>query len=220
MNLQKFLQQLVDKFDTWFGGGPYHELGSESQAPAPEVQAAETSSAPTLDEIIQAIQQGSQGDPVATMAAQMANTGQNMNAFQENPFLSVAISQLESRGFKDFAEKPEIVNKPKQGYGWAPGIEGYNPPIEQVLADMMSAVGTDRKGQGEVRERNAGYYKNFRENPSDIMGFANQYAGPITEQNPNAGDVYGNNLKSVMNMYADILDKILKQRGSEYSKRY
>lgn len=235
MNLKKLIQQIIDKFDTIIGGGPYNKKANDAIlarsvqptiTPVPEVQAAETSSEPTLDEIIQAIQQGSEGHPVATMSAQMANTGQNMPVFQENPFLPVAISQLESQGFKDFntpdPKRPGYMKTtlPKQGYGWAPGIQGYNPPIDRVLEDMMSAVGTNREGQGEVRERNAGYYKKFRENPSDIMGFANQYAGPITEENPNAGDVYGTNLKTVMNMYAEVLDKILKKRGSEYSKRY
>jgi len=175
---------------------------------------------PTIDELIKAIQMGSEGDPVATMSAQMVNNGQNMPVFQQNPFLPVAISQLESRGFKDFGTNP-LVTKPKQGFGWAPGIEGYNPSIETVLDDMMSAVGTDRGEESNpVRRRNAGYYQKFRDNPSDISGFANQYAGPITAQNPNAGDIYATNLKTVMNRYNEILDGLMKQRGALYPDRY
>ena len=149
----------------------------------------------------------------------MVNTGQQYPVFQENPFLPVAISQLESRGFKDFGSNP-LVTQPKQGFGWAPSIQGYNPQIEKVLEDMMSAVGSDRSGEDEVRRRNAAYYQSFRENPSDIAGFARQYAGPVTTQNPNAGGIYASNLSTVMNKYAELLDQIMKQRGESYSKRY
>lgn len=174
---------------------------------------------PSFDELVKAIQTGSEGAPVATMAAQMVKTGQKMPVFQQHPFLPVAISQLESRGFRDFGVNPLVIN-PKQGFGWAPTIAGYNPSIERVLEDMMSAVGTDRAGEDEVRRRSAGYYQSFRENPSDIMGFANQYAGPVTTQNPHAGDIYGTNLKTVMNKYAEILDKLMQERGGGYSTRY
>ncbi len=173
----------------------------------------------SIEELIKAIETGSKGSPVATMAAQMVNTGQNMPVFQRYPFLPVAISHLESQGFKDFGTNP-LVTKPKQGFGWAPTISGYNPPIEQVLEDMMSAIGTDRAGEDETRRRSAGYYQSFRDNPSDIMGFANQFAGPITRQNPNAGDIYGVNLKTVMNRYAEELDKIMQERGESFPTRY
>ena len=84
----------------------------------------------------------------------------------------------------------------------------------------MSAIGTDRAGDDETRRRSAGYYQSFRDNPSDIMGFANQFAGPITRQNPNAGDIYGVNLKTVMNRYAEELDKIMQERGESFPTRY
>jgi len=192
--------------------------GKEAVASAKEI--SKPSPEPTVEELIQAIVGGSNGDPVATMAAQMVNTGKTMPVFQQNPFLPVAISQLESRGFKDFGVNP-LVTQPKQGFGWAPGIQGYNPPIERVLQDMMSAVGTDRSGEtNPVRLRNAGYYQKFRDNPSDIAGFAQQYAGPVTAQNPNAGGIYASNLSTVMNRYAEVLNKILQKRGSSYTKRY
>lgn len=192
---------------------------SSAQTPTPVAVLTPVSNKATQEELIRAIVEASGEDPVATMAAQIVREGQQYPVFQENPFLPVAIAQLESRGFKDFGVNPLVV-LPKQGFGYGVNISSYNPPIEMVLSDLLSAIGSEREGESPERRRNVSYYQSFRENPSDIVEFARQYAGPVTSQNPNAGEIYASNLKTVMNKYAEALDKILRQRGAEYSKRY
>ena len=182
---------------------------------------------PTRDELIRAIEEGAGDHPVATMAAQMVDRGQKLPVFQKYPFLPVAVSHLESQGFKDFstpdAKRPGHMRTtlPRQGFGYGVGVEGYNPPIERVLDDMMSAIGTDRAGEDEDRRRTAGYYQPFRDDPDDLdVAFSLKYAGPRTEKNPNAGEVYARNLRGQFNKYAEILDRIMRERGGSYPNRY
>jgi len=209
MDWKTRLQQLISQIFPQQEGltGAY-----EKPTPTP------TLAGPSLEEIIRAIQTGTEGAPVATMAGQMANTGQNMPIFQKYPFLQAAISQLESGGFKAFATNP-LVTKPKQGFGWAVNVPSYNPSIEQVLQDMMSGIGTSRQGESQARQQTASYYEPFRQT-GDINQFANVYAGPRTEEQPYAGNVYADNLKYVMNLYAQILDEIMQERGTSYPTRY
>lgn len=187
--------------------------------PKREATPDRSSNGPTRDELIRAMQEVSGDDPVATMSGQMVKNIDKYPVFQENPFLPIAVSQLESRGFKDFGSNP-LVTKPKQGFGYGVHESSYNPPIETVLEDMMSAVGSERKGDTPERQRTASYYQPFREDPSDIKGFARTYAGPADRRNPHAGGIYASNLATVMNRYAEALDKIMKERGSKYEKRY
>jgi hypothetical protein len=181
----------------------------------------QTSMEPTKEDYINAIRIASGKDPVATLSAQIVNEQSKYPIFQKFPFLAVAQSQLESGGLKDFQKIPKLVNKPKQALGWGMGVDSYNPPnVGQVFSDMISGVG-GRQGTGYTPSqlRTSQIYQPFRDS-GDINQYANIYAGPITSQNPNAGPVYANNLKTVMNKYATVLDSIMKQKGGSYSIRY
>jgi hypothetical protein len=85
---------------------------------------------------------------------------------------------------------------------------------------MLTAVGTGREGEtNPVRLRNAGYYEPFRRT-GNLDEYANTYAGPVSERNPNAGEIYANNLRYVMSLYAQALDRIMKERGGSYPVTY
>jgi hypothetical protein len=180
---------------------------------------------PTRDELIKAIQLGSAGDPVATMAAQMIDQSQQYPIFQQHPFIPVMHSQLESRGFKDFSEKPDLVYKPKQGFGWGATIpdEKYNPStIEQVLHDLITAVGGGRtieSGYTPEQIRTSQAYENFRQT-GQIDPYLLKFAGPVSAQNPQAGENYIKHAKFVLNKYNEILDQLMKKRGGSYPLRY
>jgi len=216
------LKLVKDKFASLIGR-PSNEVLAKSPSKEESIERvvpeSKPSNEPAIEELIRAMQEGSAGDPVATLSGQMAKAGQTMPVYKKYPFLPIATSQLESGGLKDFATNL-LVTKPKQAFGWGVNVPDYNPElVEQVLKDMMSAVGTSRSGETVDRQRNAKYYEPFRET-GDISQYAQTYAGPITKRNPNAGEKYASNLKSVMNNYAEILDKIMKERGASYPTRY
>lgn len=197
---------------------------------APPVLAAETPAKPmtnakqlepTKEDYIEAIKLASKGDPVATLSGQIVNEQSKYPIFQKFPFLTVAQSQLESGGLKDFQKIPKLVNKPKQALGWGVTVPSYNPStVDQVFSDMISAVG-GRQGSGYTPDqiRTSNIYQSFRDS-GDLNQYANTYAGPITRQNPNAGPIYANNLKTVMNKYAGALDTIMQKKGGSYTVRY
>ena len=198
------------------------------QPPAPTPSPTMNPTVPTQQELLEMLQMTDSEKPMATMSGQVMKNATASGMYKTNPFLAVAtvpsIGHLESSGFT----KRQI--KPKSRYGWAPYVESYNPPLETVLNDVMSALISGRNEEEEkkkfpedwkIRMNTANNYQSFRDDPeANLDKTLYKYAGPRTEENLYAGEVYVANFRGPVNRYAEMLDKIMQRRGGSFPKRY
>lgn len=119
------------------------------------------------------------GVPMEEHIPQLVEGATKYPGLQKNPFLTAAVSINETSGGRGWQE-----NKNPISWG-ARQKDVYRPEsIQQALEDMMSAVGSDRKGEtgydeqtAKSRQRTAGYYKPFRES-NNLQDFSFQYESP------------------------------------------
>ncbi len=178
----------------------------------------------TPEELMQAIRQGTPQNPnlpVATMAAQIVNTGQKYALFRHYPFLPVASSILESEGLKRFSTDPQLVYKPKQALGWGATLPDnlYNPNnVEQVFNDYMTAIGgrnfaeeiQNNPDEAASRMKTSDTYQDFR-TTGNLLPFAETYA-PTKGNNGNGGAIYAGRLQWLMDNYMKILQDIQSKK--------
>lgn len=224
----------------WFSGGkPSGNVLGESQSSIPTPTATPTPmpNVPTRDELVRTIQNISGDAPMATMAGQMVDQVMPSAMYKTNPFLATMIApthgNLETSGFRKYQEQPSLVYKPKQAFGWGATIpdKKYNPQdVSTALQDLLSAIIAGRNMQSEMQKNPAeaearmntsSGYQFFRDNPEQNLDqYLLKYAGPKTPENPHAGEVYVSNARSILNQFAEELDKLMKERGGLYSTRY
>lgn len=145
--------------------------------------------------------------PVATLSSDILREQKKYPIYKKYPFLTHAISILESGGGKNLSPRQGPHNITSWGINLPKDL--WNPTsVQQVLERTISGIGQRTPA-----------YDAFRKS-EDLRDLGNVYAPPSDNPDGMGGDTYAKNLKAVMDVFESKLKEKQARNKSVVPRRY